>query len=185
MITGHDYHPGIRESRMAKEVNHRVRLAVLAQAARLTEEGHLDKVLPMLIVNYANDPKRIGRIHLIQLDEAMFGTQYITAKRWVRRMRERLHDTTKLTDGRLDLAWALDTQEHTVRMTLWLWMLAEREKLTSFRVPGGFPYSLIYDNWDPAYDEYAQTVSDDSDWDDDEPDTDGTMDDTDWEARGN
>jgi hypothetical protein len=68
-------------------------------------------------------------------------------------------------------------------MTLWLWMLAEREKLTAFRVPGGFPYSLIYDNWDPAYDEYAQQA-DDTDWDDDEPDTDGIMDDTDWEARG-
>lgn len=173
--------PGIRESHELQDLHRRERLAVLAQAARLADEHRLGEIMPMVMANYMNDPSTVGRITLIQLDEVMFHTKYRTAKRWVRRVRERLHDGTRKTDGRLDLAWALESREATVRMVTWLWMIGRREHLVSFGQPGGFPYSLLYDNWDPAYDgtlEDADATDDAGDMDDaaDGIDTDETGD---------
>lgn len=74
----------------------------------------------------------------------MFDVSKYIAVKTIRRMRETIGDQSTVKDGYADLGWALADKDATVRMTTWLYQLLEREKLTKFDLPEGFPLAMLY-----------------------------------------
>ena len=154
----------------------RTRLSVLARISDLCERGQRVKAIPTLMANLMADPDVAG-IHLWQLDSAMFGTSRYKAKKLIREVRERTHDTSHDKDGTVTVGWALDSPEHSVRMVTWLWLVARREGMANITPPVGFPYSLLYDDVaDAGMGDWDAPIEDDDD-------DDGGDEDEEWEPR--
>lgn len=119
----------------------------LYHVRELCEQGRRDEVLPWLIPAMRRDPA-LAKIRLWRLDEAMYGTTRDRALRWIRRMRETVHDGSNVKDGYATIGWALRDQKSSVRMTTWLWLLMVREHAAEFMPPDGFPYRQIFESGD-------------------------------------
>ena len=96
-------------------------------------------VVPFLMVNLQRNPA-LKKIRLWQLDAIMFDVSKYIAVKTIRRMRETIGDQSTVKDGYADLGWALADKDATVR----LYQLLEREKLTKFDLPEGFPLAMLY-----------------------------------------
>ena len=95
------------------------------------------------MVNLQRNPA-LKKRRLWQLDAIMFDVSKYIAVKTIRRMRETIGDQSTVKDGYADLGWALADKDATVRMTTWLYQLLEREKLTKFDLPEGFPLAMLY-----------------------------------------
>ena len=109
------------------------RYRALQKIRTLCETGRRSLVVPFLMVNLQRNPA-LKKIRLWQLDAIMFDVSKYIAVKTIRQMRE--------TFG--DQGWALADKDATVRMTTWLYQLLEREKLTKFDLPEGFPLAMLY-----------------------------------------
>ena len=112
------------------------RYRALQKIRTLCETGRRSLVVPFLMVNLQRNPA-LKKIRLWQLDAIMFDVSKYIAVKTIRRMRETIGDQSTVKDGLAD-------KDATVRMTTWLYQLLEREKLTKFDLPEGFPLAMLY-----------------------------------------
>lgn len=129
----------------ALEAARRERADALARVREYARTGRLDRVLPFLMANMAAHPSIRG-IRLWQLDSMMFGRSRRSAQTTIRRMRELVGDDSTVKDGYTTIGWALESQEKSVRMSTWLYLLLLREHMCVFDLPDGFPYGLLFDD---------------------------------------
>ena len=120
------------------------RTQALDHVRDLCEHGRRAQAIPYLLTAMRADPA-IGHIRLWQIDSIIFHSSRERALNAVRRMRRTINDTSTIKDGYCDLQWALATQHDSQRLACWLYQLLEREHLTRFTLPQGFPFTLLYD----------------------------------------
>ena len=118
----------------------------LTYISDMCQNGHRDQVMRWLIPEMRRTPS-LKKIRLWQLDAMMFGTIQYRAVNTVRKMRELIGDQSHVKDGHCSLGWALQNREATVRMTTWLWLLLDRERLIpeGFKPPEGLPYKQLFE----------------------------------------
>lgn len=136
-------HESTSQAREAKREAERDRNRALQRVSDMCANGQRQLVLRFLIANMRHNPA-LAKIHLWQLDVAMFHVGRYKALRTVRRMRETIGDKSNVTDGVASLGWALAGREESVRMSTWLFLLLLREDLVRFEPPDGFPYAMLY-----------------------------------------
>lgn len=146
-MSDNDSQPSVRElQRRASEQ----RSLALHHVSELCDQGRRNEVLRWLIPQMVRNPA-LGKIRLWQLDAIMFNVGQERAFRTIRKAKEMAGDTSNMKVGFANLAWALESQEDTVRMTSWLWAIMLREHTDEFRTPDGYPYQWIFEPDDNQY----------------------------------
>ena len=119
------------------------RYRALQKIRTLCETGRRSLVVPFLMVNLQRNPAlkknttlAIGCDHVRRF-QIHCGEDHTTDEGNHRRPEHR--------QGRVcGFGMALADKDATVRMTTWLYQLLEREKLTKFDLPEGFPLAMLY-----------------------------------------
>lgn len=132
------------KAQAAREHAERMRDMALVKVRDLCRTGQRHLAIPFLLANMERHSE-LTKLRLWKIDAIMFGTSRERALKLIRRMREFIKDDSNRADGMCNLAWAVESQDKSVRMAAWLYMLLLREHIVSPERPDDWPFGMLYD----------------------------------------